>query len=286
MRSNGREAKKAARRGALLAVALTLAACSGGGDAGKGAEGGAPPADPAAARTAVAADAANVDCTPPPPAPFNTSGPVEWSQVAAYVGQVTFDREFTSTQTVRLCKGDTAQCGPLTLDIQSVAGTQCLQQDQLRELRMLGLATKVDTSRGTATRLGFGQPNATDSVYLLVQDKVVWALFRNQTGQGQWVPKGHWAYLFSADGQTLDHPQAEWLQQGARPNHAAGARDEQEGKKGQNDEGEKDEEIEPGPEEEAVSYAWMACAGGCCQFHGTGPGHPHPIVRPTRPRKP
>jgi hypothetical protein len=29
-------------------------------------------------------------------------------------------------------------------------------------------------------------------------------------------------------------------------------------------------------EQTTLSYGWMACAAGCCQFHGTGDGNPEP----------
>lgn len=249
-------------RRAVLALSLLLSAAGCGGDADGGdAEAPADSAAPAAARAA--AVPADTPCAPlPAVTQFTTSGNNQpWSAVAAYVSAsgLQFDAATSDSAAVTLCTGTADQCGPFNLTLVSAVGTQCLTQTALRgdSLRLLAVMVGDDLSAGAAARFGFGPQNPADSVYLMVQGGQAYSMYRTPQNRIRFVSGTPWSFGFYSD-TTSATPVARWRDEDDNPHPGRDTLDD-------------DDDVEPG-DEEKTSFAWMACAGGCCQFHGTAPG--------------
>jgi len=263
-----------------LVPAAALAACTTADRPPEARPESAPP--PPSAEGAVARAEAKPNCNPPqaqPPAVPDTAFTVtaqsqDWSHVVAFVNTngVAFPQQAGQDSTVVPCSGCMAQ----RLRVRTETRTQCLTQAMAAasQLRFVGAVVRFagDSVPPPNKHLGFRDDNASDTVYLLVQANQGYAMFRNRSGKIQFLPyqpmKQGWSFVFNPDGMS-DTTSARWRPVVPRTAQATMRRD-------------RFAALERGgpaaPADEAValqtgtSFAWMACAAGCCQFHGSGDG--------------
>jgi hypothetical protein len=212
---------------------------------------------------------------------FNTRGGQPWQGVADYMAAAgaNFNLGVMDTQPVKLCaKSGDPSCLPKVLQIRSEQRTMCLDSAAFAgRLRIVGMV--VGAGPGSLPAYGFGLDNISgggsdrDSVYLFVRDSTVYALYRTTGNLTAFAPQPGltpgWSFIFHTPDTPPTGVWALW-----RPNTSSTAsmtamRAHRGGP------------AAPGEVEEAqttLSYAWMACAAGCCQFHGTGDGNPFPDV--------
>lgn len=224
----------------------------------------------------------------------------DWTTMAAFMSDSGIRFVATSApQEVSPCrtKGG-GSCFPIVGQVLSEQRTFCLSKGMAGDglVRFAGAVVRISGgSPSQLAHLGFGHLNASDSVYLLVQLDQSIAMFRGinkkvvviRQNVGQ---DSGWAFVFHPETGSFPGPEARWrpdtTQLGmARPRarppvHGGGPTD-----------------LLPDDGGDAVqagtSFAWMACAAGCCQFHGLPAGsgepgdgeggqvrHPHPRPRP------
>ncbi|HYH81394.1 MAG TPA: hypothetical protein VEX86_16440 [Longimicrobium sp.] len=225
--------------------------------------------------------AAQASCPPdslPPVVPAGLLSPgTDWTQMAAFFSQqnIRFVHT-TAAQTVIPCrrKGG-GYCAPMVGQVLSEQRTFCLSRAMAGDgqLRFSGAVVRVSGDDPSQVHLGFGGQNATDSVYLLVRANQSITMFRGKNDKvmviRQNVPQDSgWLFAFHDD-SVFTSPQAEWRGEGsrtsmlrprARPPVRGGGPTDLFGA----DEGE--------AAQGGTSFAWMACASGCCQFHGLPAG--------------
>ncbi|HSU12495.1 hypothetical protein [Longimicrobium sp.] len=270
------------RLGRWLALipAAALAACTTADRPPAARPESAPP--PPASEAAVARADAAPDCSPPsaqPPAvpdtAFKVTGPAQdWSHVAEFVkaNAIAFPDAAGQDSTVVPCSG----CAAQRLRIRTESRTQCLTAAMAAasQLRFVGAVVRYagDVVPAQNKHLGFRDDNATDTVYLLVQANEGYAMFRNRSGKIQFLPyqqqRQGWDFAFNADGMS-GASQARWRPE-TNFSASAGMRTERFAAL------ERGGPAPPADEADAmqtgVVFGWMACAAGCCQFHGSGDG--------------
>jgi len=208
---------------------------------------------------------------------FNTRGGQPWQGVADYMAAAgaSFDLGVMDTQPVKLCNKADPSCLPKVLQVRSEQRTMCLDSAAFAgRLRIVGMV--VGAGPGSLPAFGFGPGNISgggsgrDSVYLFVRDRTVYALYRTTGNLTAFAPQPGlnpgWAFFFHAPDTPPAGVWALW-RTGDSTTTVTALRAHRGGP------------AAPDEVEEAqttLSYAWMACAAGCCQFHGTGDGNPFP----------
>jgi hypothetical protein len=244
-----------------LLLALALAACGGGDDAGEGARADSAAVDPGAAVTAAAAADT---CTGPPPAyaqPVLT-GPWAGLLAALAADGVTFP-DITGnddTTAVKLCRN----CGTVPVEIRASNKTPCLRPEDLngQAQRITGMFIVLETF---PAQQGWDTLQAGDSVFVFARGNGPATLVYDHGGSGKTAPSTAWQFWYCRDGHTGGRtPQAQWRPRGTPPTTGPG--------KGKGEVGEGDG---------GGSYGWMACASGCCQFY-TPP--PNELMQTTPPQ--
>ena len=230
---------------------------------------------------------------PPPPAVdtaayFNTQGGQEWWHVTRFLADsaVSFGLGVSDTRPVRLCDDPNESCEKtVVLQVRSEERTICVTKESLQgTLRILGVVTA--RGAGYLERFGLGEDNYDHVVYLLVRNDSVFALYQNLDGKTAFAPQpalgqpGWWFRFDSHADSTRRWPAALWrdttVKHSAR--RAGGASHGGAAAAGG---------FRALPQQ-TLQYAWMACAAGCCQLHGTSEGgqpepHPNPHPRPGAP---
>jgi hypothetical protein len=266
----------------LLSAAVALAACT------------LAPANAASAGGATPDPAPAPQVCPPPPAVdttkyFNTQGGQPWDQVEKFIADssVSFEVGVSDVRRVRLCDGAAPSCQPLLLQLRSEEGTTCLTQESLQgQLRMVG--TVQARGAGYRPAFGLGPDNYDHLVYLLLRDSTVYALYQNLDGRTAFARPdtvgNRWYYAFHPEVGVaeFEHPGALWKQRTKQFNLRTAVTAEYATETLRARRGGPAEPVEfgamPRADGEAAQtffdYGWMACAAGCCQFHGSPPGGP------------
>jgi hypothetical protein len=210
---------------------------------------------------------------------FNTRGGQPWQGVADYMAAAgaNFNLGVMDTQPVKLCNGADVSCLPKVLQVRSEQRTMCLDSAAFAgRLRIVGMV--VGAGPGSLPAYGFGADNVSgggsdrDSVYLFVRGQTVYALYRTTGNLTAFAPQPGitpgWSFFFHAPDTPPPGTWGLWKTKtlitgvlaqaspGAHPGGPAAP--------------------DGAGEQTTLSYAWMACAAGCCQFHGTGDGNPFP----------
>jgi hypothetical protein len=196
---------------------------------------------------------------------FGTGGGQPWQGVADYMAAAgaNFDLGVMDTQPVKLCNGADSSCLPKVLQIRSEQRTMCLDSAAFAgRLRIVGMV--VGAGPGSLPAYGFGPDNISggasnrDSVYLFVRDNTVYALYRTTGNLTAFAPQPGfnpgWSFFFHAPDTPQPGVWALWRPDTGSTGSASA---------------------------ETLAFGWMACAAGCCQFHGTGDG-PFPEDHPGR----
>ncbi len=224
------------------------------------------------------------NCTPqqdPPVVPAALLKPgTPWASLAQFMAaqKITFDVSASDSAIVIPCtvKGG-GLCVPMAARVLSEQRTFCLTSAMAGDGQARFAGVVVRDSGGSTSQLahlGFGTANATDSVYLLVQSNQSIALFHGRgnvvriINQNVSLDSG-WAFVFHPEPGPFPAPEARWrptdpmamARPYARPPvHGGGPTDLLAADEG------------GGAVQDNTSYAWMACAAGCCQFHGLPAG--------------
>jgi hypothetical protein len=211
----------------------------------------------------------------PTPTPFAPGGsPVSWDSVAAFVGRAGIRFMDPQTDSVMPCRGSGCRTELMTLATE--AHTNCLTSAMMRSGEMYFAGVVVQPAGSVANGLvGFNSSNVTDTVYLMVRDSQAVAMYRTTRNRALFLPhvpsNSGWQFYFSGDGM-YGQPAAQWKKTGfGGTMDESAARAQMRVRK------------EGGPAEMAFAdgedalqteytYGWMQCAGGCCQFMGTGDG--------------
>ncbi|HEX6749857.1 MAG TPA: hypothetical protein VF092_21370 [Longimicrobium sp.] len=226
-----------------------------------------------AAAAAPAAAAAQVPCTPPPAVPpsyFTAANGQPWSQVTRFLIDYGVMFPVGDARPVVPCRGQ--GCGPADMTIWAAKGVNCLTKAMAEQdsLRILGLVTWSTGAKPAS--IGFGTRNANQQVYLMVKGDTGIALFQTPGGRTRVIYESvtaGWQFTYEEHpDSTVRPPAAQWRQTflatGAmRPGGAAASGG------GPGVVWDVERLLQTG-----LSYAWMACASGCCQFQGTGDGGP------------
>ncbi|HEX5871004.1 MAG TPA: hypothetical protein VFY65_11330 [Longimicrobium sp.] len=232
-----------------LLLALTLAACPGGGGNAEGEKAdvnATPSADPATEMSVAAADT----CTGPPPAfgipVLNGSWAGLLDSLSAH--GVTFPETpgNDTTAMVKLCQN----CDSVRVEIRASNLTPCLKPSDLQGpgRRITGLFI---VQGNFPAQNGWDALQPGDSLFAFTNSTGGPAtLVYNQNGSGKPSPSNAWMFWYCQDGHSPGNaPRAQW-----RPRNPStpGA---------------------PGEEEDGGggTYGWMACASGCCQFYTPPP---------------
>jgi len=249
----------------------------------------------AAGLPAIAAAQAACATDPPPVVPASMLTPrTPWSTLATWMAnhQVQFTAS-SGSQLVIPCKNRRtgANCASMQASLISESRTFCLDSTMAQDnsYRFAGVIVTASESPDLA-HLGVGGSNQTDSVYLLVHGGQTVAIFRNAGGQVQSIrtnmqKDSGWKFVFHPD--TAHHaPQAQW-----RPDSTQLTRNRPRARPPVHGGGPTDllpaADDDDALQEDDTSFAWMACASGCCQFHGLplgggGVDHPMPDDHPDR----
>ena len=251
-----RDPVRAWTRGAALLFTLALAACGGGGGSGDGEASAGSDSAAAAAEARTAAAGPNANCDPPPAATFQPVSGVPWSQVQAYLQQLQWADDSAAVGDVQLC----ARCTKFSTRVVSEARSYCTRKQDLAQLRAIGVMKALQPPTGQQPS-GFGPQNKGDSLYLFARGDSAYVIYQarsqpnNPAGDTTVVAAG-WSFHFCADGGhgTRSKAAAQW-----RPDTLATTTTQTRGKG------------EVGSGGGQLSYGWMACANGCCQFYGPPP---------------
>lgn len=215
--------------------------------------------------------------TPPPPVPAALlRSNTKWDSLATWMTENGIHFTGDTTQSVLPCD----RCVQIVGTVASESHTPCLTRELAGDgqYRFVGLVVTRDRDR-SLVHLGIGGPNVTDSVYLVVQDSGTLVVFRGQNRTVQSFKQNvhanlGWRFRFHDEIQTFSAPEARW-----RPSsdsliagvYRAHARPAVHG-------GGPTDLFPADDDQEDTFFAWMACASGCCQFHGlpAGSGDPNP----------
>ena len=242
-----------------------------------------------AAAAAPAAGAAQ-NCTPPPAVPdsyFTVRDGQPWGAVERF--RLDFGVWFPDSASEQKAVVPCRNCGVAELRAWTTQRSNCLTQETAAQdsLRFVGLVTwKAGTQPGS---LGFGPNNEDQRVFLLVKGNQGLALYQNTSHRTQWVhfvpDRQGWRFVFHPD---TDHPrpEARW-----RPDTTTAMRAVRRAVAAAFAEGPAAQGV--GQDEGVLQldreYVWIACAAGCCQFHGTSDGggqQEHPPHNPGPPPPP
>ncbi|HEX2203376.1 MAG TPA: hypothetical protein VHG91_08760 [Longimicrobium sp.] len=200
---------------------------------------------PAAAPEAALRSAAPQSCAVLPPAFSDTIlGP--WPAFEKWVAaRASFAEGSTATALVPLCR----DCVAVTTEIVSETRTPCATRENLTgNHRLLGMLRVKDGGAWNREN-----PSAGDSLYLFADDAGSTIVVYRNGALTATLPRDDWHFYYCQHGEHTV-PRAEW-----RDREVAGIRrsaadfDDDDGSGGQ------------------LSYGWMACANGCCQFYGPPP---------------
>jgi hypothetical protein len=222
--------------------------------------------------------AAQPACPPPPEVPQALLSPnTRWETMASFIDANVKFAATSGPQLVIPCnRTGGGKCAPMVAQVTTEQQAYCLSQDLAGNGKayFMGVVVRDSGNSSTQTHLGFNPPNATDSVYLLVQSGRSIALFHGVNGKVMTIPQNvlrsaGWAFYFHPEPGPSPGPQAQWrpsngLTSMSRPHarppvHGGGPTDLLAADEG--------DAVQDG-----TSYAWMACAAGCCQFHGLPAG--------------
>jgi len=228
--------------------------------------------------------AAQGGCPPPPVVPEALLAPsTNWTTMQAFMNDNGIRFVATSPpQEVSPCKTTGGgSCVPMLGQVLSEQRAFCLTKEMAGDgqVRFAGAALRI--SGGSASQLvhlGFGGQNASDSVYLLVQGDQSIAMFRGVNRKVVVIRQNvardsGWLFVFHPETGSFPGPEAQWRPDTthlgmARPRvrppvHGGGPTDLLPADEG-------------GDAQGGTSFAWMACAAGCCQFHGLPAGSGDP----------
>ncbi|HSU12494.1 MAG TPA: hypothetical protein VLK66_00225 [Longimicrobium sp.] len=226
-------------------------------------------------------------CTPTIPADtfISTRGGQGWQRVADYMkaAGANFDLGVMDTQPVKLCNtsGDPS-CLPKVLQIRSEHLAMCLDAAAFNgQLRIVGMV--VGQGPGSLPAYGFGPANISgggsnrDSVYLFVRNDSVFALFRTTGDVTAFAPQPGlvtpgWAFFFHAPDTPPAGTWALWRADTTLASYSGAYSPVRALRRGGPAAPDAGGEAAAGAVQTTLSYGWMACAAGCCQFHGTGDG--------------
>ncbi|HEX8244561.1 MAG TPA: hypothetical protein VF541_13740, partial [Longimicrobium sp.] len=221
-----------------------------------------------AAAAAPAAGAAQ-NCTPPPAVPasyFTVQNGQDWSAVNRFL--IDFDVRFPPSASEQDTVVPCPRCGLADLRAWTTQRSNCLTEAAAAQdsLRFVGLVTWSGGSQPGS--LGFGPNNLDQRVFLLVKGNQGLALYQNQSYRTQFVHfvahRQGWGFIFHPD-SVHPQPEARWRPDTMLAMHQVRQAVAFEGRGGPAaPEWDGDAVLQTG-----MSYVWIACAAGCCQFHGT-----------------
>jgi len=209
-------------------------------------------------------------CPPPVAIPANLlTTQTPWDSVGSYLQKGSFVAP--DTKTVSPCymsqgQGkDSIPCAKMTATIRSEAQAYCFTQQMAQDPSQAYVLGQVTWEAGKKwSQLGFGSQNPSNVVYLAVIAGQGVTLFQDKSNTvGIKAGQQGWRFSMHSDG-PYTQPQAAWRPDSQNPHGTAMA------------------QLPAGPAgvlpddsdaaQDGASYGWMACAPGCCQFHGTSGG--------------
>jgi hypothetical protein len=237
-------------------------------------------------------------CTPAPAVPSALVRPgAPWSALQAFMTQNGIAFTAGDSSLVIPCPARrSGKCEPMTARVEAEQRANCVTLAMVNQdsVRFLGLVRRY--SGWDPANLGFGQPNPTNVVYLLVQAGQSLGIYRDSSGNVRTIPQSptSWKFRFHPEDRSFAEARARWRPDSSEVSGLVAMR-EPHVRGGPSalfpDDGDVAQMAFP-------AYAWMTCAAGCCQFHGSGSGdddddvegpkpprpHPHPGNNPGPPR--
>ncbi|HET7232686.1 MAG TPA: hypothetical protein VFJ16_21930 [Longimicrobium sp.] len=231
---------------------------------------------------AVPAVAAQAQCAPPAvPAHLLRNG-ARWDSLAAFMREknVSFVGA-TPPETVIPCRARQAsKCQPMTGTVAAESRATCITaalagQDSAR---FVGMVRRV--GGWNPANLGFGTPNTDGAVYLLVRggQSLAVANWGGVVRALQQSLGNTWSFRFHAEPQTFGTSEGKWRPDSSATTGLVAMRQGPAARHG-GPSALMDEDDGVGPLNYNVgalqmgdpAFAWMTCAAGCCQFHGSPP---------------
>ncbi|HEU4561197.1 MAG TPA: hypothetical protein VFS20_25315 [Longimicrobium sp.] len=233
---------------------------------------------------------AQATCTPPPAVPANLVQPgTAFTQLRAWMTQNGIAFVGGDSSTIIPCSKRKYQeqgCRPMTAAVMAEQHSNCFTAAMAGDgnLYILGLVRRYSGWR--PANLGLGMSNPSDTVYLMVKSGQSLAVYHDARGMVRNAPEAAmgWRFRWHNDSSFVQ-PSAQW-----RPDQSESqglvAMYEPHVRGGPSaflpDDGD-------GFQQGIPEYAWITCAAGCCQFHGSGTGgggggggdpRPNPDPRP------
>ncbi|HEX2203375.1 MAG TPA: hypothetical protein VHG91_08755, partial [Longimicrobium sp.] len=197
-----------------------------------------------------------------PAAGFQPVSGLPWSTVQAYLGGVSFAEDSADTGNVKVCE----ECNAFRARVVSEKRSYCLKESDLQgSLRLVGMMVALEPPVGKQPS-GFGPQNKGDALYLFARGTQAYVMYQarslpNQPAGDTSVVVPAWSFHFCADGGHGNRSKAaaRWI-----PDTVTEITGDAAQVKG------KDDDVVGGGGGQ-LSYGWMACANGCCQFYGPPP---------------
>lgn len=231
-------------------------------------------------------------CTPAPAVPDSLVRPgAPWSALQAFMTQNGIAFTGGDSALVIPCPARrSGNCEPMRARVEAERRANCVSLAMVNQdsVRFLGLVRRFNG--WDPANLGFGQPNPTDTVYLLVRAGQSLGIYRDSARRVRPIPQSptSWKFRFHPEERSFAESYARWRPDSSEVSGLVAMR-EPHVRGGPSALFPADGELAQMAQMVDPAYAWMTCAAGCCQFHGSGSGDDdddddieHP--KPPRPR--